>query len=242
MVWELIMRINKFIASSGLCSRRKADELIKEGKVTVNENKVVDLGYDVLKEDKIKVNGIVIKPVEQKVYYMMNKPKGYVTSLNDEKGRKTVIDLLGDIPYRVYPVGRLDYDTEGLLLFTNDGDLSYKLTSASSNINKTYIVKIEGQIKESELAVVRSGVVVDGVKYDKCELEVIEQDDKFTKLKMVIHEGKNRQIRKTFEHIGKVVVFLKRVAIGQLRLGGLSRGKVKKLNEEDLLYLFKKEK
>ncbi len=236
------MRINKFIASSGLCSRRKADELIKEGKVTVNENKVVDLGYDVLKEDKIKVNGIVIKPVEQKVYYMMNKPKGYVTSLNDEKGRKTVIDLLGDIPYRVYPVGRLDYDTEGLLLFTNDGDLSYKLTSASSNINKTYIVKIEGQIKESELAVVRSGVVVDGVKYDKCELEVIEQDDKFTKLKMVIHEGKNRQIRKTFEHIGKVVVFLKRVAIGQLRLGGLSRGKVKKLNEEDLLYLFKKEK
>lgn len=236
------MRINKFIASSGLCSRRKADELIKEGKVTVNENKVVDLGYDVLKEDKIKVNGVVIKPVEQKVYYMMNKPKGYVTSLNDEKGRKTVIDLLGDIPYRVYPVGRLDYDTEGLLLFTNDGDLSYKLTSASSNINKTYIVKIEGQIKESELAVVRSGVVVDGVKYDKCELEVIEQDDKFTKLKMVIHEGKNRQIRKTFEHIGKVVVFLKRVAIGQLRLGGLSRGKVKKLNEEDLLYLFKKEK
>lgn len=242
MVWELIMRINKFIASSGLCSRRKADELIKEGKVTVNENKVVDLGYDVLKKDKIKVNGVVIKPVEQKVYYMMNKPKGYVTSLNDEKGRKTVIDLLGDIPYRVYPVGRLDYDTEGLLLFTNDGDLSYKLTSASSNINKTYIVKIEGQIKESELAVVRSGVVVDGVKYDKCELEVIEQDDKFTKLKMVIHEGKNRQIRKTFEHIGKVVVFLKRVAIGQLRLGGLSRGKVKKLNEEDLLYLFKKEK
>ena len=242
MVWELIMRINKFIASSGLCSRRKADELIKEGKVTVNENKVVDLGYDVLKEDKIKVNGVVIKPVEQKVYYMMNKPKGYVTSLSDEKGRKTVIDLLGDIPYRVYPVGRLDYDTEGLLLFTNDGDLSYKLTSASSNINKTYIVKIEGQIKESELAVVRSGVVVDGVKYDKCELEVIEQDDKFTKLKMVIHEGKNRQIRKTFEHIGKVVVFLKRVAIGQLRLGGLSRGKVKKLNEEDLLYLFKKEK
>lgn len=236
------MRINKFIASSGLCSRRKADELIKEGKVTVNENKVVDLGYDVLKEDKIKVNGVVIKPVEQKVYYMMNKPKGYVTSLSDEKGRKTVIDLLGDIPYRVYPVGRLDYDTEGLLLFTNDGDLSYKLTSASSNINKTYIVKIEGQIKESELAVVRSGVVVDGVKYDKCELEVIEQDDKFTKLKMVIHEGKNRQIRKTFEHIGKVVVFLKRVAIGQLRLGGLSRGKVKKLNEEDLLYLFKKEK
>ena len=236
------MRINKFIASSGLCSRRKADELIKEGKVTVNENKVVDLGYDVLKKDKIKVNGVVIKPVEQKVYYMMNKPKGYVTSLNDEKGRKTVIDLLGDIPYRVYPVGRLDYDTEGLLLFTNDGDLSYKLTSASSNINKTYIVKIEGQIKESELAVVRSGVVVDGVKYDKCELEVIEQDDKFTKLKMVIHEGKNRQIRKTFEHIGKVVVFLKRVAIGQLRLGGLSRGKVKKLNEEDLLYLFKKEK
>lgn len=242
MVWELIMRINKFIASSGLCSRRKADELIKEGKVTVNENKVVDLGYDVLKEDKIKVNGVVIKPVEQKVYYMMNKPKGYVTSLSDEKGRKTVIDLLGDIPYRVYPVGRLDYDTEGLLLFTNDGDLSYKLTSASSNINKTYIVKIEGQIKESELAVVRSGVVVDGVKYGKCELEVIEQDDKFTKLKMVIHEGKNRQIRKTFEHIGKVVVFLKRVAIGQLRLGGLSRGKVKKLNEEDLLYLFKKEK
>ena len=242
MVWELIMRINKFIASSGLCSRRKADELIKEGKVTVNENKVVDLGYDVLKEDKIKVNGVAIKPVEQKVYYMMNKPKGYVTSLNDEKGRKTVIDLLGDIPYRVYPVGRLDYDTEGLLLFTNDGDLSYKLTSASSNINKTYIVKIEGQIKESELAVVRSGIVVDGVKYDKCELEVIEQDDKFTKLKMVIHEGKNRQIRKTFEHIGKVVVFLKRVAIGQLRLGGLSRGKVKKLNEEDLLYLFKKEK
>lgn len=236
------MRINKFIASSGLCSRRKADELIKEGKVTVNENKVVNLGYDVLKEDKIKVNGVVIKPVEQKVYYMMNKPKGYVTSLNDEKGRKTVIDLLGDIPYRVYPVGRLDYDTEGLLLFTNDGDLSYKLTSASSNINKTYIVKIEGQIKESELAVVRSGIVVDGVKYDKCELEVIEQDDKFTKLKMVIHEGKNRQIRKTFEHIGKVVVFLKRVAIGQLRLGGLSRGKVKKLNEEDLLYLFKKEK
>lgn len=236
------MRINKFIASSGLCSRRKADELIKEGKVTVNENKVVDLGYDVLKEDKIKVNGVVIKPVEQKVYYMMNKPKGYVTSLSDEKGRKTVIDLLGDIPYRVYPVGRLDYDTEGLLLFTNDGDLSYKLTSASSNINKTYIVKIEGQIKESELAVVRSGVVVDGVKYGKCELEVIEQDDKFTKLKMVIHEGKNRQIRKTFEHIGKVVVFLKRVAIGQLRLGGLSRGKVKKLNEEDLLYLFKKEK
>lgn len=239
MVWELIMRINKFIASSGLCSRRKADELIKDGKVTVNENKIVDLGYGVLKDDIIRVNGVIVKPVEQKVYYMMNKPKGYVTSLSDEKGRKTVMDLLGDIPYRVYPIGRLDYDTEGLLLFTNDGDLSYKLTSASSNINKTYIVKIEGNIKESELAVIRSGIVVDGVKYDKCELDVIGQDDKYTKLQMVIHEGKNRQIRKTFEHIGKNVVFLKRIAIGQLRLGGLSRGKVKMLNENDLAYLLK---
>lgn len=235
------MRINKFIANCGLCSRRKADQLIKDGHVMINDKLMEDLGYIVKDNDVVKVNGVVLKPVEKKVYYMMNKPKGYVTSLNDEKGRKTVMDLLGDIPYRVFPVGRLDYDTEGLLLFTNDGDLSYKLTAPSSKITKTYIVKIEGDIKESELAVIRAGIVVDGVKYDKCSLNIISKDEKYTKLQMIIHEGKNRQIRKSFEHIGKVVVFLKRIAIGQLRLGGLTRGKIKILNEKDLMYLFKNE-
>ncbi len=237
------MRINKYLALCGVASRRKVEDFIKNGLVKVNGTVTTNLATDIdIKKDIVHVSGQKVKLPDDYVYYMLNKPKGYVCSMADEMGRKTVMDLVNDATHRVFPVGRLDYDSEGMLILTNDGDLAYKLTHPSSNIEKKYIVKIEGTMVESELAVIRAGVVVDGEKYSKCSCKVLSVQDKITRLEVVIHEGKNREIRKMFEAIGKNVIFLKRVQVGELKLGGLTRGTYRALKpyEIDMLLVARK--
>ncbi len=171
---------------------------------------------------------------------MMYKPKGCVCTLKDEKGRKTVLDYLGDFEgKRIFPVGRLDYDTEGLLLLTNDGDFSNRLMQPSSEIPKTYIAKVEGEIPESDLARLRKGVTIDGVKLNRCKIKVLGVENNISRLEITIYEGKNREIHKMFETIGKEIIFLKRVKIGDLKLGGLARGSYRYLTNKELNLLKK---
>mgnify|MGYP004564000107 CR=1 FL=1 len=233
------MRINKYIASSGICSRRAAEELVTSGKVKINGKPVTALATDVDEEnDTVTVDGQKISLVTKLIYIMLYKPKGCICSLSDEKGRKTVFDYLEDFQNkRIFPIGRLDYDTEGLLLLTNDGALSNKLTQPINEISKTYVAKIEGEIEESDLARLRNGVTVDGVKLRRCKIKVLDRDEKFTRLEITIYEGKNREIHKMFETVGKTVAFLKRIKIGDLKLGGLSRGAYRYLTPKEVAYL-----
>ena len=178
-----------------------------------------------------------VKPTASFVYYKLHKPKGYVTTVSDDKERKTVMDLLRGVHTRVYPVGRLDYDTEGLLLFTNDGELTNKLTKPNSEVKKTYVVHIESNITKDEIKKLTSGVVIDGYTTKPCSIQTISLGDKLSKLEITITEGKNRQIRKMFESIDKNVIFLRRTQIGEIRLGGLSRGEYQQLNPKEMRYL-----
>ena len=231
------MRLNKFLAQAGIASRRKCDELIKSGAISVNENKVTEMGYIVdEKKDKVCVNG---EPVvsSQYVYYKLNKPKGYICSASDEKGRKTIYDLIEEKDVRLFSVGRLDYNTEGLIILTNDGDFAEKIAHPSRHTEKEYRVSIEGQIFESELAVLRKGVVIDGDKLPAAKVKYISFIDKVTKLSIIIDEGQNRQIRRMFEGIGREIILLKRVRIGNVLLGGLGRGKYKPLTQEEFISL-----
>ncbi len=231
------MRINKFLATCGVASRRKCDELILQGKVLVNKKKVTQLGLDVDEEkDEVVFNGEIVTLPETRVYYMLHKPKGYVTSASDDRGRKTVLDLVKSSA-RIFPVGRLDYDSEGLVLLTNDGELANMLTHPSFEIEKTYVAKIEGKILESELAVLRAGVVIDGKRTAKAKFKLLDFDGKISRIEVKIKEGRNRQVRKMFEAIGHEVIFLKRTAIGGLKLGGLSRGEFRELKPEEVVYL-----
>ena len=199
------MRINKFLAECGVASRRACDKLIESGAVLVNGKKAA-IGDDVSEKDEITVDG---QPVKRKLvhsYYIMNKPKGYVCTVKDDKDRKTVMSLLPEGAGRVYPVGRLDYDTEGLLLFTDDGDLAFRLTHPKSEISKTYLVRIEGAIGDKELNRLRAGVELDGKLTGKSKVKVIETDKQYTKLHVTINEGRNRQVRRMCECVGKQVI------------------------------------
>ena len=224
------MRINKFLSTCGVASRRKAEELILAGRISVNGKVIKEFAVDVDENnDRVFLDGKRVQYTSNYIYLMLYKPKGCVTTLSDDKGRKTVMDFIPE-KYRPYvkPVGRLDYDSEGLLLFTNDGDFAKEITSPASKIKKHYIVKIEGTITKAEVLKLSRGVVLDdGVKTAPAILKVIEESNEKTKLEIVIQEGKNREIRRMFESIGKNVVFLKRTQIGMLRLGGLPRGTTK---------------
>ena len=231
------MRINKFLAESGVCSRRNADKLIEEGQVKVN-GKICVIGQDIDEfSDNVTVNGKKASLSDVFDYYIMNKPKGYVCTVKDDKGRKTVMDLLPQNVKRVVPVGRLDYDSEGLLIFTNDGDLTFKLTHPKNEIPKTYLVKTERPISENDINRLRQGVVIDGVKTKKCNVKFIESTKTGSKLHITITEGRNRQIRKMIEAIGNNVDFLKRIKIGELTLSGLNRGETRKLSAQENEYL-----
>lgn len=230
------MRINKYLADSGVASRRASDKLIGEGRVLVN-GKVCKLGDEVELDDVVTVDGKVVSLKKKFEYYIMNKPKGYVTTVKDDKERKTVMDLLPENVGRVYPVGRLDYDTEGLLILTSDGELANRLTHPRNEIPKTYLVKIEGKISESALTKLRNGVYLDGVKTKKSTIKVVDEYQNHTKLHVTITEGKNRQVRRMFESVGANVDFLKRIKIGDLTLRGLDRGDVRKLSKEEIYYL-----
>lgn len=231
------MRINKFIAMSGIASRRAADQMIFDGEVKIN-GKICAPGDDVnVGTDTVTVKNKIINLVNGNEYYIMNKPKGYVCTVKDDKGRKTVMDLLPQKIKRVFPVGRLDYDTEGLLILTNDGDLTYKLTHPKNEVPKTYLVKTEKQVSDEDIAKLRAGVYIDGVKTKKCNVRLIETIKGRSKLHITITEGRNRQIRKMIEAVDNNVDFLKRIKIGDLTLSGLDRGEVRKLTPREIDYL-----
>ena len=232
------MRLNKFLASCGAASRRGADELIASGRVRVNSIVVTELGKMVETDnDTVTLDGKKVEPVSKMTYIMLYKPKGCITSLRDEKGRKTVYDYLDvEVPHLV-PVGRLDYDTEGLLLLTNDGELVNRLAHPSGEVPKSYLVRAESEFPEHILAKLRKGVEIDGVKTKRSKVKLLEQGEKEAKLLVTITEGRNRQVRRMFEAVERNVVFLKRVAIGDLRLGGLARGAWRYLREEEVEYL-----
>lgn len=238
-IGKINMRLNKFLSSAGIASRRKCDEIIASGQVTVNGKVVTKLGSVINeKKDKIIYQGVEVKLPTSFVYIKLNKPKGYACTASDEKGRKTIYDLI-PTEERLFSVGRLDYDTEGLIILTNDGDFANKIMHPKYDVEKEYQVTIEGDIKESELAVMRKGVVIDGNKMPPAKIKLIEKKADATKLSVVIHEGQNRQVRRMFEAIGKSIKLLKRVRIGKVLLGGLSRGEFRDLTEEELNLLVK---
>lgn len=228
------MRLNKFLSSAGIASRRKCDELILQGKVSVNGKIVSELGTIINeKKDKVYYMGELVGAQNKLIYLKLHKPKGYICSAADEKGRKTIFELLPK-ENRLFSVGRLDYNTEGLILITNDGDFAKAMSHPSFEIEKEYIVVIEGRISESELAVLRAGVVEKGVRLPKAKVVPIKFDGKLTRLSVIIDEGKNRQIRRMFEAINKNIVLLKRVSVGPFILGGLQRGKYKEFSKEEM--------
>lgn len=228
------MRLNKFLSNSGVASRRKCDQIILDGKVTVNGKVVNELGVNINeKRDKIEVEGKEIKLPSSFVYIKLNKPKGYACTAHDEKGRKTIYDLI-DCEERLFSIGRLDYDTEGLILLTNDGDFANMVAHPKYALEKEYQVTIEGEIKESELAVLRKGVVVNGERMPSAKVALLSIENNLSKVSVIINEGQNRQVRRMFEAIGRDIKLLKRVRIGTVKLGGLMRGKYKDLTEDEL--------
>ena len=234
------MRINKFLASCGVASRRKCEEIILAGKVKINGKVVKELATDIdLDFDRVTVDGNAVHIPLECVYYKLHKPKGYVCTAKDDKERKTVMSLMRGVKKRIYPIGRLDYDTEGLLILTDDGELTNIITHPKNQIDKVYIVKIEGVINASEIERLQKGVDIGGYTTDKSKVVVLDGDDKTTRLEVTIHEGKNRQVRKMFEAIEKNVIFLKRVQVGEIKLGGLARGEYKELNHKEMQYIRK---
>ncbi len=229
------MRINKYLAQCGVASRRECDRLIAEGKVTVN-GRPAGLGDNVNDGDNIKVEGRPVT-VKKNEYYLLHKPKGYLCTVSDDKGRKTVMDILGDGVGRIYPVGRLDYDSEGLLILTTDGELAQHLTHPSNEVPKTYLVKVEGRLTEADLNPIRSGIEIDGYVTKKCRAHIVETNKDYTKVELVLREGKNREIRKMFAAIGREVTLLKRTKVGELTLRGLDRGAFRKLTPAEVEYL-----
>lgn len=229
------MRLNKFLAACGVASRRECDNLIAQGRVTIN-GQPAELGCDVHESDRICVDGREVN-LQKHEYYILNKPKGYLCAVKDDRGRKTVLDLLPQNVGRIYPVGRLDYDSEGLLILTTDGELAQHLTHPSNRVPKTYLVKIEGTLTESDLNPIRSGIDIGGYVTKKCKAHIVETDKAYTKIHITVIEGKNREIRKMFEAIGKQVTLLKRIKIGELTLRGLDRGQYRKLTQREVAYL-----
>ncbi|WIV10964.1 pseudouridine synthase [Proteiniborus sp. MB09-C3] len=234
------MRLQKFMAQCGIASRRKSEEIIADKRVKVNGIIITELGHKIDPlHDIITVDNKRIKHREKKVYIIMNKPKGYVTTVSDEYNRKTVLDLIKNIKERVYPVGRLDYDTSGLLLLTNDGELAYRLIHPKYEVVKTYIATVKGKPIEEELERFRNGLEIDGHITSEAEIEVLSSINDKSVVKIQIHEGKNRQIRKMCDKIGHPVTSLKRIAIGDLELGTLKKGCWRFLNDKEIEYLKK---
>ena len=232
------MRLQKYIAQAGYASRRKAEEIILQGRVRVNGVVVNQMGVTVNPiRDKVTIDDKKLKLVNKKIYIALNKPKGYVTTSADEHGRKTVLDLLTDVEDRVYPVGRLDYPTSGLLLLTNDGDLTNKLTHRKHHVDKSYVCKVKGVMDDESLKKFRNGVDIVGYVTAPAEILILSQDDKYTLVKLRIWEGKNRQIRRMMEALNYEVLSLKRVSVGKIDIGRLKRGAYRYLTDSEVSYL-----
>ena len=232
-------RLQKVIAMKGYCSRRKAEELIQKGKVKVNGELITTMGYKVSVNDFIEVEGNPLDEVEDKVYYLLNKPRGVVTTSSDEKGRKTVVDLI-ETKKRIYPVGRLDYDTTGLIILTNDGELTNYLIHPKNKIEKVYVAKIKGIVTKEELGKLCKGVTIDGYKTSKAKAKILKIDKKknTSVVELIIHEGKNHQVKKMFEAIGYEVLKLKRESIAFLTLDGVKPGDYRELSIKEVKKLY----
>lgn len=235
------VRLQKFMADMGVASRRKSEELIKAGKVKVNGH-VAQIGYKINpRKDLVSIGKNKITNVKKRkmVYIMLNKPRGYVTTVSDELGRKTVMDLVKDIDERIYPVGRLDKDSEGLLILTNDGSFTNCLTHPSHNYAKVYRVTVRPAVNDEILYNLRNGVEIDGKKTAPAEITVLEQQDNRVVLEFILHEGRNREIRKMCESQGLEVARLKRNSIGSLKLGMLKQGQYRELTEQEVKKLLR---
>lgn len=231
------MRINKYIAQAGVASRRKADELIANGNVKVNGAVMKEPGYDVQEGDKVEVNGRLVEGQQKLVYVLVNKPFGVITSAKDEKDRVTVMELVKDIDERLFPVGRLDYNTTGALIMTNDGSLTYRVTHPKHELGKTYRALVKGVVSPEKARKLRNGVDIGGYVTKRAKVSIIKGNQNSTLVEITIYEGKNRQVRKMFSAIGNPVQELERVAIGTIRLGHLKTGHYRKLTKEEIEYL-----
>ena len=236
-------RLQKKIATNGYASRRKAEELIRMGKVSVNDILVTEMGFLVKDDDIIEVEGNIITDREEKVYYLLYKPESVITSTKDEKNRKTVVDLISDTK-RIYPVGRLDYDTTGVLVLTNDGDFANYMMHPSSNMEKVYRVKVKGLIKAEAINKLKKGILIDGTKTApaKVKLKSYNKNNNTSILIVTIHEGKNHQIKKMMEAVGVDVIKLKRESISFLTLEGLRPGEYRKILPKEIKILYSLEK
>ncbi len=230
---EVLTRLNKFIASSGVCSRRKADEYIENGKVKVNGKVVTELGFQVSKKDKVTLEGKLIKP-ENLTYIRYYKPAGYITTASDEKGRKTIYDALPEEVRTLRPIGRLDKDSTGLLLMTNDGDLINQLSHPTLKVPKVYRVCAEGKLNLNDLTVMEKGIEIEEGKIAYAYASIIEFEGKNTVLEIVLFQGLNRQIRKMLDFLGHPVISLKRVSVGPIDLSGLKKGQFKYLKPKQV--------
>lgn len=231
-------RLQKYLSSCGVASRRKSEELILKGHVKVNDEIVSELGFKISEKDKVYVDDVLIKRSD-KLYYLLYKPEKVICSVHDEKGRTTVIDLI-DTQEKIFPVGRLDYDTSGLLLLTNDGELSNKLTHPSGHVPKTYSVKAEGIVTMDELRQLEKGIILDGVKTKKARAKIVRADKKNNKtyIELTITEGRNHQVKNMFDYINHRVLKLKRISYSFLNLSGLSIGEYRALSIKEVRQLY----
>lgn len=232
-------RIQKLISRAGAASRREAERLIKEGRVSLNGRVVTELGIQADETDEIAIDGVAIGKEKAKLYFLLNKPKGYLSTVKDDRGRKTVVDLLAEVHEYIYPIGRLDYDTEGLLLLTNDGELMNGLLHPRYEVKKTYLAKVRGMVTPEKLQKFRSGIELEDGMTAPAEARLVEYNEQgnWSKVKVVIHEGRNRQVRRMFSAVGHDVIALKRIAFGGLTLEGVSRGKYRELTADEVAKL-----
>lgn len=236
------MRINKYIASCGIASRRKAEELIIENRVKVNGKIINELSFQINEDkDKVEVDGKLIGLEEELVYIMLNKPEGYVTTVKDQFDRKSVIDLVKDLGARVYPIGRLDYETSGLLILTNDGDLTYKLTHPKHEVDKTYVATVKGIPSQSEITNFEKGLYIEDYKTSPAKIKIVKKniEKNYAVCEIKIHEGRNRQVRKMCKAINHPVMNLRRKAMGKILLKDVEVGKYRYLTNDEINYLKK---
>lgn len=231
-------RLQKVMSEFGVASRRKCEGMIAAGKVKVNGCLITEQGFKVdIEKDIIEVDGRILKAMDDKVYILLNKPAGYITSVRDQFGRPTVLDLLKGVRIRVFPIGRLDYDTEGLIILTNDGDLTYRITHPKHNIDKTYRAIVRGEINEHDIMSFSRGIVIDDYVTAPAKLEIVKHSKEKSIIDITIHEGRNRQVRKMCSAVGHDVIRLKRIRIGKIGLGSLKIGEWRYLSDLEINYL-----
>jgi len=236
-------RLQKILAKAGIASRRNAEELIRQGKVTVDGELITEMGFMVdPDQQQVAYEGRPLARAEEKIYILLNKPKGYVTTMHDPQGRPIVSSLLKNLPVRVFPVGRLDFDTEGALIFTNDGDFAEGILHPRFEIERTYLARVKGIPTPEKLRQLEQGIVLEGKKTWPARLRMVNKEPGYSTIEITLHEGRKRQVRKMFQAIGHRVVDLKRVAYGGLRLGELASGQFRFLQKKDLDLIFSRKK